>query len=821
MRLIYITSLILILISGTIVVAQNDCSSPTVITIPPASWPYQNLGQTTCGRGNDYEEATCLGLDDTGEDIVYRIDVTSTTYVNITFDPKGTFRSGIALSMTNCPGVGSDCLYTFITNGSAYTFYNVELDAGVTYYITIDNDISMGDDCISEFDLTISEGSEPTGRCCYGDEVSPSCADMETEATCMARADYISWEEGLNCTGDPCPVINDGDDCSNPLIIEIPPATWPYEDLSQTTCGRNNNYYGETCLGSIDSGEDLIYRIDVSENTSVNITFDPKNSYATGLSISENNCPGEGSDCLYTLYSNFGPVTLYNVSLSTGTNYYITIDSEESMTYCIPEFDLTISQGTAQTGRCCYGDMLSPSCADEETEATCEARTDYISWAQGVNCTNDPCPIINEGDNCSNPIVIAIPPASWPYEDLAQTTCGHANDYGTETCLMEYATSEDIIYLLDISENTSVNITFDPKDSYMTGLLISEDDCPGESPNCLYTITSVYEPVTLYNVELNAGTEYYIMIDNSDVMGSCISEFDLTISQGTEPIGRCCYGSNDYPECADEIQTVCEAHADYISWVQGESCSENSCPLSGGADCNNPISISPWHLPYIRHTETTCGFDNSYTETCLDNYDSSEDIVYEFDNDSESPITLTVSFSDFSNMQFGILIDDTCPPGGSGECLDFFQSTGSETEYTFNNVTVDAGDAIYIMVDGAWECSYFNLSITAEADTYEYLPGDANMASGTWPPIAIGGDVTYLVNYFRSITSACMLDGFYAAADANGSCSVTGADVTKLVSYFRGMDNLSYCPDYPTTWPPMPDTAPDGWPGCDSPILSK
>ncbi|MCP4583818.1 MAG: DUF1566 domain-containing protein [candidate division Zixibacteria bacterium] len=125
------------------------------------------------------------------------------------------------------------------------------------------------------------------------------------------------------------------------------------------------------------------------------------------------------------------------------------------------------------------------------------------------------------------------------------------------------------------------------------------------------------------------------------------------------------------------------------------------------------------------------------------------------------------------------------------------------------------GDAIRIY-------NYVRLVRDAElsGDTYNYLPGDANMSNGSWPPQVIGGDVTYLVNYFRGIevNVPCLLDGFWASADANGDCLVIGSDVTKLVSYFRGITELSYCPDYPPTWSTpddLPVDAPDGWPNCE------
>ncbi|MCP4582001.1 MAG: hypothetical protein GY839_10305 [candidate division Zixibacteria bacterium] len=101
-----------------------------------------------------------------------------------------------------------------------------------------------------------------------------------------------------------------------------------------------------------------------------------------------------------------------------------------------------------------------------------------------------------------------------------------------------------------------------------------------------------------------------------------------------------------------------------------------------------------------------------------------------------------------------------------------------------------------------------------------YLPGDVNMYNGAWPPSVIGGDVTFLVNYFRSLPSsqACLLGGFWASADANGDCNIIGSDVTRLVNYFRGLSDITSCPDYPAAWLTLDDLpleTLEGWPNCE------
>jgi hypothetical protein len=112
------------------------------------------------------------------------------------------------------------------------------------------------------------------------------------------------------------------------------------------------------------------------------------------------------------------------------------------------------------------------------------------------------------------------------------------------------------------------------------------------------------------------------------------------------------------------------------------------------------------------------------------------------------------------------------------------------------------------------------VEVVMQSTGYLYLPGDVNMYNGIWPPAVIGSDVTYLVGYFRGVPAnqPCLLDGFWASADANGDCNIIGSDVTRLVNYFRGIGDIDFCPEYPPAWitpDDPPQEMPEGWPNCD------
>ncbi|MCD6162768.1 MAG: fibronectin type III domain-containing protein [candidate division Zixibacteria bacterium] len=143
-----------------------------------------------------------------------------------------------------------------------------------------------------------------------------------------------------------------------------------------------------------------------------------------------------------------------------------------------------------------------------------------------------------------------------------------------------------------------------------------------------------------------------------------------------------------------------------------------------------------------------------------------------------------------------------------------FTGAVSGRTYYFQARAVDC--ALNQEIQDPWwvpECStYVNIS------GYEYLPGDANMYNGLWPPMVIGGDVTFLVNYFKGTSNPCLLDGFYASADVNGDCLVMGSDVIRLVAYFRGSGIIQYCSTYEPIWhntSELPTSAPSGWPNCE------
>ncbi len=146
----------------------DDCTNPIIISVP-AELPYNN-SNTTCGRLDNYDlgSSSCMSWYSGGEDIIYRMDVTSNTIVTLTMNPQGNTWTGMGL-FQGCPGTGTCIVAAYNTGSSTNVISSVSLTAGTQYYIMIDTWPSP--DCIPAFTLDIvaeiPPPPPPPGSCEY------------------------------------------------------------------------------------------------------------------------------------------------------------------------------------------------------------------------------------------------------------------------------------------------------------------------------------------------------------------------------------------------------------------------------------------------------------------------------------------------------------------------------------------------------------------------------------------------------------------------------------------------------------------------------
>ncbi|MDO9693931.1 MAG: PPC domain-containing protein [Candidatus Latescibacteria bacterium] len=168
----------------------DDCADPVLIP----GLPFSDIGQTTCGSGNDYD-ATCLGYYDGGEDIVYRLDLASPTTVTVTFDPHETLWTGVAI-FDGCPDTGTCLVQRSGYDAIPQVISGLELDPG-SYFIMVDK--WHDPPCLSSFDLIISIPVT------YANPICDLAIDLREQGltsfpvnTCGSLMDY---DPVIGCTG--------------------------------------------------------------------------------------------------------------------------------------------------------------------------------------------------------------------------------------------------------------------------------------------------------------------------------------------------------------------------------------------------------------------------------------------------------------------------------------------------------------------------------------------------------------------------------------------------------------------------------------------
>ena len=157
-----------------------------------------------------------------------------------------------------------------------------------------------------------------------------------------------------------------GDDCTNPIVLSVP-AVLPFA-TTDYTCGRLNDYAlpSSSCMYYYTSGEDIIYRLDVTANTLVTLTLNSLGTTYPGIGIFLG-CPSTGT-CLGAAYGYAaGTYTISEIALTAGNQYYVMVDTWASPT-CIPTFTLNIVAVTPPPppppGSCDYTISLYDSYGD-------------------------------------------------------------------------------------------------------------------------------------------------------------------------------------------------------------------------------------------------------------------------------------------------------------------------------------------------------------------------------------------------------------------------------------------------------------------------
>ena len=109
-----------------------------------------------------------------------------------------------------------------------------------------------------------------------------------------------------------------GDDCSDPIVITASPGMSPWSVTNETTCGRVDDY-DQTCMGSYDGGEDIIYELVVTADMDIKFTY---NAYMTWSGIAVKDACGNSGTCIVLKTGSGSGLREFQWSFTAGT-YYI------------------------------------------------------------------------------------------------------------------------------------------------------------------------------------------------------------------------------------------------------------------------------------------------------------------------------------------------------------------------------------------------------------------------------------------------------------------------------------------------------------------
>ncbi|MBD3218679.1 MAG: hypothetical protein GF310_10410, partial [candidate division Zixibacteria bacterium] len=630
-----------------------------------------------------------------------------------------------------------------------WTWYEVTID--LTAYLTETN-VAFGfryvgvDGAEGAFDyISVNDDPLPSGRCCYGDPAAPSCAD-ETQGDCTSRPDFISWDEGLDCTNNPCPVAGAGDDCTNPLVATFP-ADFVSDQYVNTnyTCGRGDAYNGTTCMGYYDGGEDIIYEFTVTEDVFVDITLDPKGTTYTGFAVSTD-CPP--TNCLINTSSSSGsPYGVTSAVVPAGT-YYVMVDTWPSPD-CIADFDLTIDYlgvppAAPANDQCADAEPIAGPFPQTVTGTTINSTVDcpglldwqavWYSFENPYSCGNvtiDYCgtspELVTVGvvlmDDCACDDYILHSNTTWDECPADGNPTSYWNGLSAGTYYYPAFTgpgtyggqTQDFQFTLDIQECPPAP---------------ANDECSGAeaitlgTPTSGTTVGATIDCPSIFDEWY--GVWYQFTLSSTDNCNDVSVSYCGSSGASPSTVSATLVAENSEPDCCDEASMyyftsgafdcpngwpqltfedipdgtyyyVVAFGADPYDFVVEINAVD--CPPSmPGDNCTDPLKVtvnSSADLPYVDNNYT-CGRGNNESNTCMSYYDGGEDIFYEINvNTSFNAIfTLDPQGTSYSGMALGA----SCPPPGSSysDCLaEVTSSSGSAKSFS---IELTPG-TYYLMID--------------------------------------------------------------------------------------------------------------------------
>ena len=374
--------------------------------------------------------------------------------------------------------------------------------------------------------------------------------------------------------------------------------------------------------------------------------------------------------------------------LPPGTHYVNVSTSFDPGQPCPMAYVLTLDcpPCVLPVGACC---LMTGDCGPNLAEADCAVLGGV--WLEGEVC--ETCPIPDPGDNCLLPLEINLA-TDLPYDEPNATTCGRFN-WHSDTCLGDFDTGQEVLYRLTVpSEPVYVEITLDPQETAFTGMLLAESCPPGE--DCLASFKRAgTAPYSLGCLRLIPGV-YYLMIDSIDFAddpNDCIVGFDLSITDCTPAVGRCCIGP-DGEECVDNLPWFDCLTVYGGDWMEGLDCS-TPCPIAVGETCAEATPIA--EVPYLatfNNDESTADGPHGQCDNLAGSGPMQNDVWFAWTADTDVWATVTITPTDYDAI---VAVRDDCVALQEFACADDASVGGPEAV----GFAATAGMTYYIQVGDA------------------------------------------------------------------------------------------------------------------------
>lgn len=550
------------------VIAQNTCA--TAVNI--AGFPFNAIGQTTAGSGDDYDETmSCGSFWMTGDDYVYQyVNTGGPTELTITLANTSTYAAVFVLD--GCPDAGGNCLgastslttppppplcITLPTNGTYYIIVSSfgSVNQSVNFDINITSSPgTLGSSCTTPLPIaSLPFNSTGNSTQCYGDnyDFTVACAGNDitgndfvySYTTATTECISAALANTVTCAGlflfDGCPDL--------PATNCLATATGQDPSFGGVTIGPGTYYFvissNPLCAG------DQFTNFDINITTSAaglpgstcgnpqTIASLPYNN--TGLSTC---CYGDEYDNTDACASPYMMGDDYVFEYTSAGNECLIIDVSNTTPGAQVGVFLLDNCPDA-VGAVCMGQTTSPT-GNPTLGATISAPGTYyivVSSTTITNCTAFDIDITSSaagaaGTNCANPVVIS----GLPYTQTGEGTQCMANDYTNAdpgSCGSFYEASEDKVYeyVKTTSSNECITVTLSNTSDNNVGFQIY-DGCPDVgTTNCIGSGGPAVAGTATATVILpNAGT-YYIIADSWTGAPNFTYDIDVTSNGPGQP----------------------------------------------------------------------------------------------------------------------------------------------------------------------------------------------------------------------------------------------------------------------------------------------